>query len=136
MGDGDDPDAPRDGSDDGGADPRGTADGGIDPDRLDRALADAFGGTAGERRAVVRAAGDLADAGRLPEDRGHALTVGTVVDELDEAPGGTPADRWNWWIGALDVAYGGYAGFGVNRYPTDDDGSGGADDPGRSPGGR
>lgn len=91
-----------------------------DPDALDHALADDFGGSDGERRAVVRAARDLADSGRIPLDRGHELAVDVIVDELKEAPRGGPADRWNWWVGALDVAYGGYAQFQVRRYGTDD----------------
>jgi hypothetical protein len=87
------------------------------------ALADAlsrFGGTAAERRVVARQAQDLADSGRLERDRGHPPMVETVVAELAEAPSGGPADRWNWWVGALDVAYGGYAQFGVRRYEAED----------------
>lgn len=91
----------------------------LDPEALDCALEAAFCGTPGERRAVVRSATDLADAGRLQADRGHRLTVDAVVDELGDAPDGGPADRWNWWVGALDVAYGGYADFGVQRYRRD-----------------
>jgi len=91
---------------------------GIDRERLDHALERAFGGGEGERRAVVRAAGDLADSGRLAADRGSALTVSTVVAELADAPDGSSvSERWNWWIGALAVAYGdAYAQFGVRRY--------------------
>jgi hypothetical protein len=102
-----------------------------DPEALDAALAEAFGGGAGERRAVVRAARDLADSGRLRADRGHPLTVEEVVENLADAPDGGPADRWNWWIGALDVAHGGYATFGVERYASDpDDGGEGSGDGG------
>jgi len=91
---------------------------GIDRERLDRALERAFDGGEGERRAVVRAAGDLADSGRLAADRGSELTAETVVRELDDAPeGSSVSERWNWWIGALAVAYGdAYAQFGVRRY--------------------
>lgn len=83
------------------------------------ALVDAlerFGGTDAERRVVARQADDLSDAGLVERDRGHALSVDAVVDELAAAPDGGPADRWNWWVGALEVAYGGYAGFTVRRY--------------------
>ena len=90
----------------------------MDPDALADALV-RFGGTDAERRVVARQARDLADAGVLERDRGHALTVETVVAELAEAPSGGPADRWNWWVGALDVAYGGYEQFGVRGYETD-----------------
>jgi len=27
-----------------------------------------------------------------------------------------PPERWNWWIGSLEVAYGGYGRFGIQRY--------------------
>jgi hypothetical protein len=90
----------------------------VDPEALAEALS-RFGGTPAERRVVARQARDLADAGLVERDRGHALTVETVVSELAEAPDGGPAARWNWWVGALDVAYGDYAAFGVRRYGTD-----------------
>lgn len=90
----------------------------IDPERLDRALERAFDGGEGERRAVVRAVGDLADSGRLVADRGADITVEMVVTELADAPEeSSVSERWNWWIGALAVAYGDeYARFGVRRY--------------------
>jgi hypothetical protein len=90
----------------------------MDRERLDHALERAFDGGEGERRAVVREAGDLADSGRLAADRGAELTVETVVTELADAPeGSSVAERWNWWIGALAVAYGDdYARFGVRQY--------------------
>lgn len=90
----------------------------MDRERLDHALERAFDADEGERRAVVRAAGDLADSGHLAADRGATLTVETVVTELADAPDGSSlAERWNWWIGALAVAYGdAYAQFGVRRY--------------------
>jgi hypothetical protein len=90
----------------------------MDRERLDHALERAFDGGEGERRAVVRAAGDLADSGRLAADRGSEVTVETVVTELADAPDDSSlVDRWNWWVGALAVAYGdAYARFGVRRY--------------------
>ncbi|TKX77381.1 hypothetical protein EXE53_26885 [Halorubrum sp. SD626R] len=94
----------------------------MDRRRLERELADAFGGTPEARRAVARAATDLADSGQPSRDRGHALTVPGVVANLEDAPDGlSVVDRWNWWIGALDVAYGGYDYFAV-RVVADDDG--------------
>lgn len=75
-----------------------------------------FGGTDAERRVVARQARDLADAGLVERDRGHELTVEVVASNLAEAPSGGPAERWNWWVGALEVAYGGYAGFQVRRF--------------------
>ena len=88
----------------------------LDPEALVAAL-DRFGGTEPERRTVARQAVDLADTGRYPRDTGRALTPDLIVDELADAPDGSPADRWNWWIGVLAVAYGGYEEFAVRRYP-------------------
>ncbi|MFC7325617.1 hypothetical protein ACFQMF_13630 [Halorubrum rutilum] len=96
----------------------------MDRTRLENALAEAFGGTEAERRAVARAACDLADSGRPSEDRGHALTVPGVVDHLDDAPDGSSlVERWNWWLGALEAAYGGYDYFTV-RFVEDDEEAG------------
>jgi hypothetical protein len=92
----------------------------VDVDRLDRELERAFGDSESQRRVVARQARDLADAGKLERDRGQPLTVETVVAELSDAPAGASVpDRWNWWMGALDVAYGGYAAFQVRRYPRE-----------------
>ncbi|NHX37229.1 hypothetical protein G9C84_12300 [Halolamina sp. R1-12] len=88
----------------------------LDPGELAAALA-RFGGTESERRTVARQAVDLADSGRYRSDSGRRLTVDLVVDELADAAGGSPADRWNWWIGVLSFAYGGYEAFAVGRYP-------------------
>ena len=80
-----------------------------------------------ERRVVARAAGDLADDGRFGETRGAALTPQTVVGELAEAPEDVAAlegdlvARWNWWVGALDLAHGGYDPFRIQAYASDDD---------------
>ncbi|QKY17870.1 hypothetical protein [Halorubrum sp. CBA1229] len=94
----------------------------MDRKRLESALAEAFDGTAAERRAVSRAACDLADSGRPSEDRGHALTVSGVVDHLDDAPDGSSlVERWNWWLGALDAAYGGYDYFTVRFVEGDEE---------------
>lgn len=92
---------------------------GVDADELDRALAETFDGTAAERRVVVRQARDLADSGKPERDRGDPLAVDDVVANLADAPDGTVATRWNWWLGALDVAYGGYEPFQVRRYERD-----------------
>mgnify|MGYP000288950267 CR=1 FL=1 len=75
-----------------------------------------FGGTDAERRAVARQARDMADAGVFERDEGRTLTVETVLDELDDAPDGSPADRWNWWLGALEVSHGDYERFQVRRW--------------------
>lgn len=88
----------------------------LDADDLVDALA-RFGGSQAERRTVARQAVDLADSGRYRADSGRRLTADLIVEELADAPDGSPADRWNWWIGVLSVAYGGYGAFAVRRYP-------------------
>ncbi|WP_247731188.1 hypothetical protein [Halovivax limisalsi] len=91
----------------------------IEPGRLELRLRESFGGTVGESRVVVRQAIDLADSGQYEADVGVALSNDLLVDELADAPDGSPADRWNWWVGALEVAYGGYGQFGIQRYRTE-----------------
>ena len=92
--------------------------------QLEAALAESFDGTPAERRAVARAARDLADSGKPAEDRGHALSVSDVRRHLADAPdGSTVVDRWNWWMGALEAAYGGYDYFTV-RFVEGDEAAG------------
>jgi hypothetical protein len=94
----------------------------MDRKRLEKALEAEFGGTEAERRAVARAARDLADSGKPSHDRGHALTVPGVIDHLGDAPDGSSlVERWNWWLGALDAAYGGYDYFTVRFVEGDEE---------------
>ena len=86
---------------------------------MDRLEAE-FGGTPAERRVVARSAGDLADAGALADDLGVEVTPEAVVDHLDDAPGGSPAERWNWWMGALEASHGGYRRFRVTAWQRED----------------
>ncbi|QFU82531.1 hypothetical protein [Natronorubrum aibiense] len=88
----------------------------IDPERLETRLREEFGGTDGQVRVVVRQAVDLADAGQYQADVGATLTTDAVVEELSDAPDGSPPERWNWWIGSLELAYGGYGEFEIRRY--------------------
>ena len=88
----------------------------LDPVRLEKRLCDEFGGTSGGARAVARQAVDLTDSGRYERDVGAPVTADTVIEELSDAPGGTPPERWNWWIGSLEFAFGGYEQFGIRRY--------------------
>ena len=88
----------------------------LDPGRLELRLRREFGGTRGESRVVVRQAVDLHDSGLYEADVGATLTNDAVIDELADAPEGTPADRWNWWIGSLEAAFGSYGRFGIRRY--------------------
>jgi len=63
---------------------------------------------------VVRAARDLDDAGVYERDAGRPLTPDLIVAELVDAPDGRLPERWNWWLGALELAYAsGYDAFGV-----------------------
>ncbi|KDE59177.1 hypothetical protein EL22_24180 [Halostagnicola sp. A56] len=88
----------------------------IEPESLERRLREAFGGSAGAARVVARQAVDLDDSGRYSADLACELTNDVVVDELSDAPDGTAPARWNWWIGSLEVAFGGYERFEVSRY--------------------
>ncbi len=88
----------------------------LDLDRLESRLSREFGGTEEEARVVVRQAVDLADSGQYADDVGATLTNDVVIEELADAPEGTPADRWNWWIGSLELSFQGYERFGIRRY--------------------
>jgi hypothetical protein len=80
----------------------------------------AFDGPEHARHIVARQARDLADSGRLQEDMDIELTAETVVSNLEDAPDEySLVERWNWWIGSLDLSYGGYRRFSVR---TDLDG--------------
>ncbi|WP_121823663.1 hypothetical protein [Halostella salina] len=83
-------------------------------------LRQAFGGTPAERRAVARAATDLVDSGQFADDRGDELTPELVVENLADCREGSPAERWNWWMGALEAAFGGYERFVVTRWDEED----------------
>lgn len=87
----------------------------METDDLERDLG-RFGGGEAERRAVARSAADLAATGRYAADVGAELDVETVVAELADAREGGPASRWNWWLGSLEVAYGGYEEFQVRGW--------------------
>ncbi len=90
----------------------------VDSVRLEQELTDSFGGSQAESRVVVRQAVDLADAGRYEATVGTPLTTDLVIDELGDAPEGGPVERWNWWIGSLEVAFGGYERFAIRRYES------------------
>jgi len=86
----------------------------MDRERLEAELADRFGEQG--VRTVVRQAGDLADSGRYAADVGAELTVETVISNLGDAPDGhSLVERWNWWVGSLDISYGGYRRFHVRE---------------------
>ena len=94
----------------------------VDTTRLKHIFNEEFGGSEAELRVVVRQASDLVDSGKAASDRGHELTVDELVGHLQDAPEGSDLiERWNWWMGALDVAYGGYERFSV-RFVSDESG--------------
>ncbi|MFB6299690.1 MAG: hypothetical protein ABEH65_05460 [Halobacteriales archaeon] len=75
-----------------------------------------FGATATERRVVVRQAGDLYDSGKYRADHDSRLTVDVIIANLSEAPDDYDlVERWNWWIGAMDLAHEGYQPFLIRR---------------------
>ncbi|WP_435182042.1 hypothetical protein [Halorussus sp. AFM4] len=85
--------------------------------RFERRLGEEFGGDAGTRRVVARQARDLADCGQFESDVDRELTVAVVVENLRDAPDDLALpERWNWWMGALELAYGGYDRFRVVRW--------------------
>lgn len=88
---------------------------GMDREAFEDALAEAFDATPTELRVVSRHARDLSDSGQYAEDAGHDLTPDTVVANLADAPAeheALPA-KWNWWMGSLELAYGGYVEFEI-----------------------
>jgi len=85
----------------------------VDRQELERVLSETFDG-AGAAAVVARQAGDMADGGQFDADFGGELTVDTVVENLQDAPADySLAERWNWWLGALDLSHGGYTRFSV-----------------------
>ena len=84
---------------------------------LEGRIAQAFETTEAERRVVGRQAVDLHDSGRYAEVRGVELGVDDVLANLREAPDDLGlVERWNWWVGALELAHGGFEEFRVRRY--------------------
>lgn len=93
----------------------------MDRQRLEKALAAEFGGTEAERRAVARAARDLADSGSPPE-------IGDTPSQCrgDRSPR-RRAGRFltgralELVVGALDAAYGDYDYFTVRFVEGDEE---------------
>lgn len=84
---------------------------------LAAALAETFDGSTAQCRTVARAADDLAATDRYCADVGCPLTIDRVLTELQDAPDSFDVvDRWNWWMGALELAYGGYNQFRVQQW--------------------
>jgi hypothetical protein len=88
---------------------------GVDTEELKGALA-RFDGSPEDRHVVARQARDLADSGLIAAHFGDPLTVETVISNLTDAPDEySLVERWNWWIGSLEVSHGGYNRFRVRR---------------------
>jgi len=86
----------------------------VDPDTLETQLKAEF--DAGDRPAhvVARQARDLADAGQIESDLDHELTADRIVANLRDAPSEySLVERWNWWLGALELSHGGYERFRI-----------------------
>ena len=85
----------------------------MDRQELERTLRGTFD-DADAAGVVARQAGDMADGGQFDADFGGELTVDIVVENLQDAPDDySLAERWNWWLGALDLSHGGYTRFSV-----------------------
>lgn len=81
---------------------------------LERELAESFGGSERACRTIARQARDLVDAGTAEELLGGELTAEDIVGHLDDAPDDySLVERWNWWLGSLELAEGGYNRFRV-----------------------
>ncbi|WP_135667418.1 hypothetical protein [Halorhabdus rudnickae] len=88
----------------------------MDRDRLETRLVERFDAVPRAARVVARQATDLDDAGRYERDFDAPLTVEIVVANLADAPDEWDlVERWNWWLGALELSHGGYSQFGVRH---------------------
>ncbi|WP_158059147.1 hypothetical protein [Halorussus halophilus] len=86
-------------------------------EQFERRLAEEFGSDAGARRVVARQARDLCDSGQHESDVGEELTVSIVLSNLSDAPEDLSLpEKWNWWVGALEIAYGGYGRFRIHQW--------------------
>ncbi|AUG48334.1 hypothetical protein BVU17_12670 [Haloarcula taiwanensis] len=89
---------------------------GVDRTELERELRDAFDADPDIVTVVARQARDLSESDQFVTDFGAELTVEDVIDNLADAPEEYQlAERWNWWLGALDLSHGGYARFSVRQ---------------------
>lgn len=86
----------------------------MDSKEVADALAEAFDGSESARRVVARQARDLADSGKIEAELGFELTPEEVVSNLADAPDDHGlVERWNWWLGSLELSHGGYDRFRV-----------------------
>lgn len=86
----------------------------MDRSRLVEELSREFDSTERACRAVSRQARDLDDSGQIAADFDSELTVEVVVSNLADAPEEYDLiERWNWWMGALELSHGEYQRFHV-----------------------
>ena len=86
----------------------------MDREQLVQRLDTEFDGSDDATRAVSRQARDLSDSGRIEAKLGYELTVERVVSNLADAPAEYGlVERWNWWIGSLELSHGDYQRFRV-----------------------
>ncbi|MEF8882657.1 MAG: hypothetical protein V5A34_09065 [Halapricum sp.] len=86
----------------------------MDRSALEARLKDAFDADERAARVVARQARDLADSGKFATDLDHQVTADVVVSNLRDAPDGHAlVERWNWWLGALELSHGGYEQFRI-----------------------
>ncbi|CCQ33749.1 hypothetical protein HLRTI_002732 [Halorhabdus tiamatea SARL4B] len=86
----------------------------MDRTQLESQLIEAFDAEPAAARIVARQASDLADSAQYADDFEGPLTVEIVLDNLDDAPAESDLiERWNWWLGALELSHGGYQRFRV-----------------------
>jgi hypothetical protein len=86
----------------------------VDRNELEAKLEDAFGGTQTQRRVISRQARDMVDSGDLEAEFDIEVTAETIVNDLQDAPEEySLVERWNWWVGSLDLAHDGFLRFRV-----------------------
>lgn len=93
----------------------------MERDELRSVLDDAYDADDAALQVVTRQARDLADSGLIERDLSVTVSPEWLVTELSDAPDGHDlVDRWNWWIGSLDLSHGGYEQFRVQRWATEE----------------
>jgi len=86
----------------------------VDREALESALAERYDAEERVRRIVARQAQDLADSCQIAEDLGYPVDIDDVLANIADAPEDhTLVERWNWWLGALDLSHGGYERFRI-----------------------
>lgn len=86
----------------------------MDRTQLEARLVETFDAESDAASIVARQASDLADSAQYTDDFDGELTVEIVLENLEDAPEASDlVERWNWWLGALELSHGGYQRFRV-----------------------